>query len=508
MSMRDLSREFFPPPKRSPAPGRLHPALAALLAAGTILGGGGAALLVPAPARAAEESRKLPDFSDLVSRVRGAVVSITTRLKAEPAAVQGPLPFPLPFPFRMGPNGIPQLAPPQVVEARGSGFIIDPSGIIVTNNHVVKDAKEVTVTFDDGTEKRARVLGRDPRTDIAVLKVNVDHPLPAVSFGDSSAVKPGQWVIAMGNPFGLGGTVTAGIVSAKGRDIGEGPYDNFIQIDAPINQGNSGGPLFNQDGEVIGMNTAILSPSGGSIGIGFSIPSNLIKSVVAELETSGHVTRGYLGVAAQPVGPGMDEALGLPADQKGKGALVASVEPHSPATAAGIQPGDVITAVNDRKVDDPRDLARDIGALKPGAKAEITLWRNGESLKKTVTLAALPEAAGGEEHGGGGAESGGHIGVALQPLTPDLREQLGLPPNLRGAVVANVEMGSAAEAAGLQPGDVIVGVGSTPVDGPEAAVAAIRKALAAHHAVALRVWRDGQTTFIAIDLNKKSDDAG
>jgi serine protease Do len=309
------------------APRRLRFAAAALLLSGTLLGGAlGPVVFQSTPAHAAENGQKLPDFSDLVARVRGAVVSITTRIKAEPASVQGPLPFPLPFPFRMGPNGIPQLAPPQVVEARGSGFIIDPSGIIVTNNHVVKDAKEVTVTFDDGTEKRARVLGRDPRTDIAVLKVNADHPLPAVSFGDSSAIKPGQWVIAMGNPFGLGGTVTAGIVSAKGRDIGEGPYDNFIQIDAPINQGNSGGPLFNQDGEVIGMNTAILSPSGGSIGIGFSIPSNLIKSVVAELETSGHVTRGYLGVAAQPVSPEMDEALGLPADQKGKGALVASIK--------------------------------------------------------------------------------------------------------------------------------------------------------------------------------------
>jgi serine protease Do len=504
--MRDLS-ETLPASRHASSSRRLRLTLAALLLGSTVIGGGIAPLRGIPPAAAAETAQKLPDFSDLVARVRGAVVSITTRIKAEPAAVQGPLPFPLPFPFRMGPNGIPQLAPPQVVEARGSGFIIDPSGIIVTNNHVVKDAKEVTVTFDDGTEKRARVLGRDPRTDIAVLKVKADHPLPAVSLGDSSTVKPGQWVIAMGNPFGLGGTVTAGIVSAKGRDIGEGPYDNFIQIDAPINQGNSGGPLFNQDGEVIGMNTAILSPSGGSIGIGFSIPSNLIKSVVAELETTGHVTRGYLGVAAQPIGPGMDEALGLPADQKGKGALVASVEPHSPAAAAGIEPGDVITAVNDQKVADPRDLARDIGALKPGSKAEITLWRNGESLKKTVTLAALPEATGGEEHEGGGAESG-HIGVALQPLTPDLREQLGLPPHLKGAVVANVEMGSAAEAAGLQPGDVIVGVGATPVDGPEAAVAAIRKALAAHHAVALRVWRDGQTTFIAIDLDKKPDDAG
>ncbi len=503
MSTRDLPAQGL----TLAAPRRLRFAAAALLLSGTLLGGALGPVFPSTPAYAAENGQKLPDFSDLVARVRGAVVSITTRIKAEPASVQGPLPFPLPFPFRMGPNGIPQLAPPQVVEARGSGFIIDPSGIIVTNNHVVKDAKEVTVTFDDGTEKRARVLGRDPRTDIAVLKVNADHPLPAVSFGDSSAIKPGQWVIAMGNPFGLGGTVTAGIVSAKGRDIGEGPYDNFIQIDAPINQGNSGGPLFNQDGEVIGMNTAILSPSGGSIGIGFSIPSNLIKSVVAELETSGHVTRGYLGVAAQPVSPEMDEALGLPADQKGKGALVASIEPNSPAASAGLQPGDVITAVNGEKVNDPRDLARDIGALKPGSKAEITLWRNGESLTKTVTLAALPEQAGEEEHGGGGAESG-HIGVALQPLTPELREQLGAPANLKGAVVANVEMGSAAEAAGLQPGDVIVGVGPTPVDGPEAAVKAIRKALDSRHAVALRVWRDGQTLFVAIDLNKNKAESG
>ena len=222
--------------------------------------------------------------------MKPAVVSITSKLKAEPAEMEGPMPFPFG-----------QMVPGQqrAIEARGSGFIVDPNGIVVTNNHVVKGAKSVTVVLDDGTQLPAKVVGTDPRTDLAVLKVDAGRKLPYIQLGDSSTIRPGQWVVAMGNPFGLGGSVTAGIVSAEGRDIGAGPYDQFIQIDAPINQGNSGGPLFTQDGKVVGVNTAILSPSGGSIGIGFAIPSNTVKTVVAELEKTGHVTRGYLGVEAQ-----------------------------------------------------------------------------------------------------------------------------------------------------------------------------------------------------------------
>ena len=250
---------------------------------------------------------RMPDFVQLVRSVKPAVVSITTRLRPDAAASddddqggRGPGQGGLPFPF--GP--MPQQHH-QMVEAKGSGFIISASGTVVTNNHVVRGAQSVSVTLDDGTTLPAKVVGTDPRTDLAVLKLEAKRPLPFIALGNSSDVEPGMWVLAVGNPFGLGGTVTAGIVSARGRDIGEGPYDSFLQIDAPINRGNSGGPLFTQDGKVVGVNTAILSPSGGSIGIGFAIPSNTVKDVVAQIEKNGHVTRGYLGVEAQAVSPGI-----------------------------------------------------------------------------------------------------------------------------------------------------------------------------------------------------------
>ncbi|HTW26988.1 MAG TPA: trypsin-like peptidase domain-containing protein, partial [Acetobacteraceae bacterium] len=285
--------------------------LAAALLAGTALGGyaAGHDVFAAGPAttqgqtttqngaiQPVPSSHLIPDFADLVAQVKPAVVSITTHLKQVPADMQGeqiPLPFRQFFPF----------APQQqeAVEARGSGFIISADGLVVTNNHVVKDAKSVYVTLDDGTNVKAKIIGTDPKTDLALLRVHADHKLPFLQLGNSNDVRVGQWVVAVGNPYGLGGTVTAGIVSARGRDIGDGPYDSFIQIDAPINRGNSGGPLFTQDGKVIGVNTAILSPTGGSIGIGFAIPSNTVKTVVAALEKNGHVTRGYLGVEAQPL---------------------------------------------------------------------------------------------------------------------------------------------------------------------------------------------------------------
>ena len=316
---------------RTETPGRLwrRTALATVLLAGTALGGyavghsgmaateaaTGATAGAPVnPPGSGMTGHTLPDFTDLVTQVKPAVVSITTKLQAAPASDESDSEQQMPMPFRqfpfggMGPQARPQR---HAIEARGSGFIIDADGTIVTNNHVVKDAKTVSVTLDDGTQLPAKVIGRDSRTDIAVLKIDAHKQLPFIQLGNSANVKPGQWVVAMGNPFGLGGTVTAGIVSASGRDIGSGPYDQFIQIDAPINQGNSGGPLFTQDGKVIGMNSAILSPSGGSIGIGFAIPSDMIKSVVAQLETSGHVTRGYIGVEAQQVSVTMAKALKL-----------------------------------------------------------------------------------------------------------------------------------------------------------------------------------------------------
>ncbi len=484
---------------------RAQSLIAAALLAGTALGG--YALIERSPARAGEvaaapapaaASQALPDFSDLASRVKPAVVSITTRLEARETDDEGPAPGPFPIPGGMK-------AHPHLIEARGSGFIISPDGVIVTNNHVVHEAKSVMVTLSDGSELPAKVIGRDQRTDLAVLRVTADHSLPYVKLGDSGAVKPGQWVIAMGNPFGLGGSVTAGIVSAKGRDIGEGPYDNFIQVDAPINQGNSGGPLFSQDGTVIGVNTAILSPSGGSVGIGFAIPSNLVKTVVADIETTGHVTRGYLGVAAQPVAPALRAALALPTGEgAAKGALVANVEPHSPAAQAGIAPGDVITAVDGKTLADPRDLARAIAALKPGAEARIALIRNGAPMSETVTIAAQPDEQTADRGAASGAETP-RVGLALQPISPELRDQLDLPAGSKGAVVAAVEPGSPAEAAGIEPGDVVIGVGAKTVDGPEAAVSAIRSSAHEHHAVALRILRNGNAAFVAIDLDKSKE---
>src|SRR4051794_2767935 len=323
-------------------------ALAAVLLAGTSLGGfavghnaWGEATAPVNPPGAQVQPQAVPDFTHLVEQVKPAVVSITTKFRATPASLQdedgpgmqGQMPQ-LPFPFnQMIPRG---QQPSRAVEARGSGFIISASGVVVTNNHVVKQARTVNVTLDDGTVLPARILGTDPRTDIAVLKVDADKPLPFITLGNSRDVKPGEWVVAMGNPFGLGGSVTAGIVSAVSRDIGAGPYDQFIQVDAPINQGNSGGPLFTQDGKVIGMNTAILSPTGGSVGIGFAIPSDMIRTVSAELQKDGKVVRGYVGVEAQQIDPGTAQAMHLKANS---GALLAGVQPDSPAGQTRLQPG-------------------------------------------------------------------------------------------------------------------------------------------------------------------------
>jgi serine protease Do len=356
---------------QAPRRGFRRTALTAVLLAGTALGGyavdhvslAATTGTQPVNPPAAQALPTIPSFVGLVKQVTPAVVSVTTKLGVADASDQGPQQLQqLPFPFN---QMVPQNSQP--VEARGSGFIIDANGTIVTNNHVVNGAKSVEVTLSDGTNLTAKIVGRDPRTDIAVLKVDAGHKLPFIQLGNSKDVEPGDWVVAMGNPFGLGGSVTAGIVSALGRDIGDGPYDQFIQVDAPINKGNSGGPLFTQDGKVVGMNTAILSPSGGSVGIGFAIPSNMIKTVVAQLEQSGHVTRGYIGVEAQSVTATMSKAMGLN-DQSG--ALVADVKSDAPAAHAGLQPGDLIRSVDGTKVENPRDLAVQVAAVRPGDDGE------------------------------------------------------------------------------------------------------------------------------------------
>jgi serine protease Do len=442
----------------------------------------------------------LPDFVGLVKTVKPAVVSITSKIQEEEGfGGQGAspfgqqMPFPFPFPFQQQqPHG-------RTMEARGSGFLIDGDGTVVTNNHVVKNAKSVTVTLDDGTTLVAKVVGHDSRTDLAVLKIKADHRLPFINLGDSDLAQPGSWVVAVGNPFGLGGTVTAGIVSARGRDIGEGPYDNFIQIDAAINQGNSGGPLFTQDGKVVGVNTAILSPNGGgSVGIGFAIPSNTVKSVVAQLLKSGKVTRGFIGVSAQVVTPAMASALRLPASNADeRGALVASVEPDSPAQKAGVQPGDVIVAVNGHHIANSRELAINVSQVPPGSDVTLAIYRDGKSQNLTATVGTLnTDQASGRV--GNSAQGSPTLGVGLQPLTPQLRQQLQLSDSVRGAVIAEVQPGSTAEQAGLQAGDVIVGVGEHAVTSPAEATRAIHDSLKASQAVALRIIRDGQPAFVAV----------
>jgi serine protease Do len=420
--------------------------------------------------------------------------------------------FPPGFPFGM--QGMPQQQ--QAVEAKGSGFIINSSGIVVTNNHVVKNAKTVSVTLSNGTSYPAKILGTDARTDLAVLKIDAGRPLPYVEIGSSANVEPGEWVVALGNPFGLGGTVTAGIVSALGRDIGDGPYDKFIQIDAPINEGNSGGPLFDQRGDVIGVNTAILSPSGGSVGIGFAIPSDMVKRVVDQLVSGGKVVRGYLGVAAQEISPQMAQAMGLPTGNPATdGALVAAISPGSPAFRAGLQPGDVITKVNDDVVKNPGDLASDIANVDPGHDTKITYIRGGKSNTLSVavtTMPANPDASfqvGSNSPSSTPAPGNAGLGLTLAPLTPDTRGQLNLPNSANGAVIVNVKPNSAADQAGIQPGDLLVGVGPKDVNSPDAAVSAIEAAKkSGSPAVALRIIRQGQALFVGIGLGKKSDSQG
>ncbi len=485
-------------------------ALMAVLLGSTALGGVYAATPSDAPALnlpqaqvTAPAGAVMPDFADLVDRVKPAVVTIASKM--EPGAGEEQA---APTPFGMMRPDRPERA--RVVEARGSGFIVAANGTIVTNNHVVANARSVSVTLDDGTTLPAKIVGRDPRTDIAVLKIEAKNQLPFLELGDSEHVRPGQWVVAMGNPFGLGGTVTAGIVSARGRDIGSGPYDDYIQIDAPINQGNSGGPLFTQDGHVVGVNTAILSPSGGSIGIGFAIPADMVRNVVADIEKTGHVTRGYVGVETQPVSAALSSALHLPplandaatgrahaADQFG--ALVANVEADSPAAKAGLQPGDVVRGVNGKPVLSPRDLAVNVANVKPGQNASLDIVRDGATQKVVVTAASLPTDQRTADNGGG-ERARPQVGLALAPLSPQLREQLDLPPSAHGAVVANVRSGSPADQAGLRQGDLLVGVGNRPVTSVNDATSAIRAAQKDGHGLALRIMRDGHTAFVAIDM--------
>jgi serine protease Do len=447
----------------------------------------------PAPARGAGES-----FAPLVREVSPAVVNIAASRDAQPRdAAQQQRPSPMPgspleeFLRRFGNPGARPDAAPRRATALGSGFVVDPAGYIVTNNHVAGEASDISVTFADGRQLRARLVGRDEKTDLALLKVESDRPLEAVRWGDSDAVQVGDWVLAVGNPFGLGGTVTAGIVSARGRDIQAGPYDDFLQLDAPINQGNSGGPAFDMQGAVIGVNTAIYSPNGGSVGIGFAIPSAIAKPVVEELRARGRVERGWIGVAVQPLVPEIALGLGLQATQEG--ALVAQVEPGSPAAMDGLRQGDVVVGVDGKPVNRLRELPRAIAAAKPGATATLDVIRRGTPMQLELRVGATPQAER--------AAADEPVGLAFAPLTAELRARLDLPAEARGAAIAQVREGSAAQRAGLAPGDLVVEVGGEKVETPEHAARAIAAARARHAAsVLLLVDRHGAERYVALRL--------
>ena len=490
-----------------------RPALAAALLAATAMSGVAAWQVAPAFAQATTEhtapidvghpaAQALPGFADLVQKVSPAVVTISSTMH-EPSEEGQASPFPSGSPQAQQFGqffGMPQQGGTHVVHALGSGFIVDAQGHVVTNDHVVKDATDIEVTLADGRKMPAKVVGVDPKTDLAVLQVKSATPLPHLALGDSAAARVGDWVVAVGNPFGLGGTVTAGILSARGRHIGEGPYDDFLQIDAPINRGNSGGPLFAQDGTVIGVNTAIYSPSGGSVGIGFAIPSNVVKQVVGQLETNGKVERGWLGVAAQSVSPAMAKALDLPG---ATGALVAEVQTGSPAASAGIQPGDVITRIGSQAVQDPRALAQMVAALHAGSDQAMTVRRDGQDKTLTVAVATQPDQDATVQSAA--AEQGPKLGLALAPLNDEARQGMNLPPNQKGVVVAEVKQDSPAQMAGLQPGDVLEMIGSQAVTTPQQAVAALRTGTRNSGAVALRVLRDGHQAFVALSAASPSE---
>lgn len=404
--------------------------------------------------------RALPSFASLASQASPAVVYIKV-VAVEKTVQDGPgFGFPpspfgdeAPFPFR------PPFPPPGGKrQGSGSGFIISQDGIILTNNHVVEDAKEITVTLADKQEYSARVLGRDPKTDLAVLKIEPKGELSVAKLGDSDELQVGDWVMAIGNPFGLSNTVTAGIVSAKGRVIGAGPYDDFIQTDASINPGNSGGPLFNERGEVVGINSAIFSRSGGNIGIGFATPINLAKQLLPELETTGSVTRGWLGVSIQNMTPELAKSLGV---DEAKGALVAEVTSNGPAAKGGLERGDVIVRYNGQDVEASSSLPSLVASTPVGKTVDVEVLRNGKAKTLEVTIAKLAEqdmANTDDEN----VSQQGKWGLALRELRPEERKQMGLKEE-EGVLVGMVQPDSPAAAAGIQVGDVILQVNKASV---------------------------------------------
>ena len=459
-----------------------------------------------APAQAAEAAATPPGFGDLVSKVKPAVISVRVKIDQDndkSAMLQQNRmdqdedsqfdQFSRQFGFRgPGMNGMPRQRH-QMITGEGSGFFISADGYAVTNNHVVDHAESVQVTMDDGTIYTAKVVGTDPKTDLALIKVDGKKDFPFVKFSDQKP-RIGDWVVAVGNPFGLGGTVTAGIVSASGRDIGNGPYDDYIQIDAPINKGNSGGPAFDMNGNVIGVNTAIFSPSGGSVGIGFDIPASTAKLVVAQLKDKGAVTRGWLGVQVQPVTAEIADSLGL---KEARGAIVDNPQDGSPAAKAGIEAGDVITAVNGTAIKDSRDLARTIATLAPGTSVKIDVVHKGDTKTVTLALGELPNERQAKADDGKAQSNAGtpRLGLALAPAG----EVQGA--GQKGVVVTEVDPQGPAAQRGIQTGDVILNVGGKAVSNVGEVRAELAQAKSSgKNSVLLQVKNAQATRFVAVPL--------
>ena len=467
---------------------------------------------------AMRENRTLPgSFSEIIKRVGPAVVSISvtgTNPRARRDGGQDAMP-PVPEPFKRffdeefgkrfgSPHGTPNAQQHRAPKLRGmgSGFFIDPDGHVVTNNHVVANADKIEVILRDGESLEAELVGRDPKTDIALLRVKSGEKFPYVHFGTSASAKVGDWVIALGSPFGLGQTATTGIVSARGRDIGAGPYDDFLQIDAPINRGNSGGPTFNVRGEVIGVNTAIISPTGVSAGIGFAVPSDMAKNVIAQLMKDGSVSRGWLGVNIQKVTKDLAAGLDM---IKPEGALVAGVSDGSPAAKGGLQPGDVIVAVDGERIEKMGELPLRIASIAAGTATQMTVSRAGEERKLTVIIGKMPKTEKVATAKSGNVEKP-RFGMVLSALTDTIRARFGLGKGVAGVVVSDVDPNGVAAERGVRPGDVIRRISGQAVAKPQDVIRIVEKTLndekaEKRKALLVLVNRNGKNRYVALPLS-------
>jgi serine protease Do len=485
---------------------------------GALVAGLTASPMLVLPVAAQTQAQTLPSVADLAERLLPAVVEISVQTKADggdaPATQLPDIPDNSPFKdffddFLKKHREQGQGAPDRTVTSMGSGFVVESSGLIVTNNHVVEGASGIEVHFQDSTILKAELVGRDPKTDIAVIRVKPDKPLPVVAFGDSDHLRIGEWVMAIGNPFGLGGSVSLGIVSARNRDINAGPYDDFIQTDAAINKGNSGGPLFSMNGDVVGINTAIFSPTGGSVGIGFSVPANTAKNVVAQLEKYGETRRGWFGVKIQSVTDDIAESMNM---GKSRGALIADVTKTGPAEKAGIEAGDVVIEFNGKPVNEMKDLPKIVAETEIGTRVLVKVFRKGKEIQLTAEVGRLEdgEKVVAQQDKSLATPSAPAVtttlGMTVTSMTDELRQKYAIDDEVKGAVITEVSADSPAADKRLEPGDVITEAGEKPVVGAADISAAIEEATkSSKNSVLLLVSKAGKQAemrFIALKLKK------